>query len=52
MTQASDLRKNQIGIIMMALLGVAMAAAFNLQKFPGFRGETYHADESRSPASE
>lgn len=44
MTQASDLRKNQIGIIMMALLGVAMAAAFNLQKFPGFRGETYHAE--------
>lgn len=41
---ASDLRKNQVGVIVMALLAVALAAAFNLQKFPGFRGETYYAE--------
>jgi phospholipid/cholesterol/gamma-HCH transport system substrate-binding protein len=41
---ASDLRKNQIGIVVIALIGVALAAAFNLQKFPGFRGQTYHAE--------
>ena len=41
---ASDQRKAFVGIIVLAVLCVALAAAFNLQKFPGFRGHTYHAE--------
>lgn len=41
---ASDAKKTQVGLIVMALMAVGLAAAFNLQKFPGFRGTTYHAE--------
>lgn len=43
-TAASDQRKTQVGLIVISLIAVAMAAAFNLQKFPGFRGTQYHAE--------
>lgn len=41
---APDAQKTRVGLIVIALLAVAMAAAFNLQKFPGFRGTKYHAE--------
>lgn len=41
---ASDAQKTRVGLIVLAILAVAMAAAFNLQKFPGFRGTKYHAE--------
>jgi phospholipid/cholesterol/gamma-HCH transport system substrate-binding protein len=34
----------RLGTIALVVLLVVMAAAFNLQKFPGFRGTGYHAD--------
>ena len=34
----------RLGTIALAVLLLVMAAAFNLQKFPGFRGTGYHAD--------
>src|SRR3954453_15049872 len=34
----------RLGAISLAVLLLVMAAAFNLQKFPGFRGTGYHAD--------
>lgn len=34
----------RLGTISLAVLLLVMAAAFNLQKFPGFRGTGYHAD--------
>ena len=40
-TEHSILR---LGAISLAVLLLVMAAAFNLQKFPGFRGTGYHAD--------
>ncbi len=43
-SHASDQQKARVGLIVIALLAVAMAAAFNLQKFPGFRGTKYHAE--------
>jgi len=43
-THASDQQRTRVGLIVIALLAVAMAAAFNLQKFPGFRGTMYHAE--------
>ncbi|MCW2799678.1 MAG: virulence factor Mce family protein [Aeromicrobium sp.] len=45
----SDRREPQIlrlGAISLALLLFVMVASFNLQKFPGFRGTTYHAELS------
>jgi phospholipid/cholesterol/gamma-HCH transport system substrate-binding protein len=42
--KASDQRMTQVGLIVIALIAVSMAAAFNLQKFPGFRGTQYHAE--------
>ncbi len=36
----------RLGTIALVVLLAVMAAAFNLQKFPGFRGTTYHADFS------
>lgn len=42
--KASDQKLTQVGLIVIALIAVAMAAAFNLQKFPGFRGTKYHAE--------
>lgn len=41
---ASDQQRTRVGFIVLALLAVALSAAFNLQKFPGFRGTTYHAE--------
>jgi phospholipid/cholesterol/gamma-HCH transport system substrate-binding protein len=40
-TNASIMR---LGSISLVVLLIVMAAAFNLQKFPGFRGTTYHAE--------
>ena len=40
-TNASIMR---LGTISLIVLLVVMAAAFNLQKFPGFRGTGFHAD--------
>ena len=34
----------RLGAISLVVLLLTMAAAFNLQKFPGFRGTAYHAD--------
>ena len=34
----------RLGAIALLVLLLAMAASFNLQKFPGFRGTGYHAD--------
>jgi len=34
----------RLGVVSLAVLLLVMAAAFNLQKFPGFRGTGYHAD--------
>ena len=42
-TEASIMR---LGSICLIVLFIAMAAAFNLQKFPGFRGSGYHAEFS------
>ena len=38
-TQGSILR---LGAVSLVVLLVVMAAAFNLQKFPGFKGTDYH----------
>ena len=40
----SNARVMRLGAISLVVLLVVMAAAFNLQKFPGFRGTTYHAE--------
>ena len=34
----------RLGAISLAVLALVMAASFNLQKFPGFRGTGYHAE--------
>jgi phospholipid/cholesterol/gamma-HCH transport system substrate-binding protein len=34
----------RLGTLALVVLVIVMAAAFNLQKFPGFRGTGYHAD--------
>ncbi len=34
----------RLGTITLVLMLLVMVAAFNLQKFPGFRGTTYHAE--------
>lgn len=39
----SDAQVLRFGAIALVVLLVVMAAAFNLQKFPGFRGTGYHA---------
>ncbi len=44
MTRRSDANILRLGLISLALLLVIMVASFNLQKFPGFRGTTYHAE--------
>jgi phospholipid/cholesterol/gamma-HCH transport system substrate-binding protein len=46
MARHSDHSVLRLGAISLAVLVVVMAAAFNLQKFPGFRGTGYHADFS------
>lgn len=40
----SDAAVLRLGSITLVILLVVMAAAFNLQKFPGFRGEGFHAE--------
>lgn len=44
MSTRSDAAILRLGTISLVILVVAMAAAFNLQKFPGFRGHSYHAE--------
>lgn len=44
MARHSDRSILRLGAISLAVLLLVMAAAFNLQKFPGFRGTGYHAD--------
>jgi phospholipid/cholesterol/gamma-HCH transport system substrate-binding protein len=44
MARHSDRSILRLGAISLAVLALVMAAAFNLQKFPGFRGTGYHAD--------
>src|SRR5690606_36660520 len=44
MSRRSDAAVLRLGAVSLVLLVVVMAAAFNLQKFPGFRGETYRAE--------
>ena len=46
MARHSDHSVLRLGAISLAVLVLVMAAAFNLQKFPGFRGTGYHADFS------
>lgn len=40
----SDASIMRLGATTIVVMLVLMAAAFNLQKFPGFRGSTYHAE--------
>src|SRR5690349_19229669 len=44
MARHSDRAILRLGTIALAVLVLVGAAAFNLQKFPGFRGTGYHAD--------
>ena len=44
MARRSDPKILRMGAISLGLLLLVMAASFNLQKFPGFRGTTYHAE--------
>lgn len=43
MARRSDSKVLRLGAITLVTLMVIMAAAFNLQKFPGFKGVNYHA---------
>lgn len=44
MARRSDRQLKRMGAVCVLVLVVAMAAAFNLQKFPGFRGTHYQAE--------
>lgn len=44
MARHSERSIMRLGTLALAALLLVMAAAFNLQKFPGFRGTTYHAE--------
>lgn len=44
MARHSERSIMRLGTISLVVLLLVMAAAFNLQKFPGFRGTGYHAD--------
>jgi phospholipid/cholesterol/gamma-HCH transport system substrate-binding protein len=44
MARHTDASIMRLGSITLVVLLLVMAAAFNLQKFPGFRGTTYHAE--------
>src|ERR1700761_1564678 len=46
MARHSDASILRLGSISLVVLLVVMAAAFNLQKFPGFRGSGYHVQLS------
>lgn len=43
MARRSDRHLMRLGAVCLLVLALAMVASFNLQKFPGFRGTTYHA---------
>ncbi len=44
MTVRSDAKVMRMGVISLALLLLVMFLSFNLQKLPGFKGTTYHAE--------
>jgi phospholipid/cholesterol/gamma-HCH transport system substrate-binding protein len=44
MARRSDPKILRMGAISLGLLLLVMAASFNLQQFPGFRGTVYHAE--------
>ena len=44
MARHSDRSILRLGTLSLVVLVIVMAAAFNLQKFPGFRGTGYHAE--------
>lgn len=44
MAHRSDPKVLRMGTIALVLLLLVMAASFNLQKFPGFRGTVFHAE--------
>lgn len=44
MARRSDSRLQKLGVVALALLLLVMVLAFNLQKLPGFRGTTFHAE--------
>jgi phospholipid/cholesterol/gamma-HCH transport system substrate-binding protein len=44
MTRRSDFKLMRMGAISLVVLLLVLAASFNLQKLPGFRGTTYHAE--------
>ncbi|MGI9084976.1 MAG: MCE family protein [Aeromicrobium sp.] len=44
MARRSDSNVLQLGFISLVLLLLVMVASFNLQRLPGFRGTTYHAE--------
>jgi phospholipid/cholesterol/gamma-HCH transport system substrate-binding protein len=46
MTRYDPARQTRAGLILIGLLGFAMVAAFNLQKFPMVRGTPFHAEFS------
>ena len=44
MSRYSEAKTLRLGAITLVIMALIMAAAFNLSKFPGFRGSTYHAE--------
>lgn len=46
MSRRTDGQVLRLGAVTLVVLALVMAAAFNLQKFPGFRGTSYHAEFS------
>lgn len=44
MARHSDARVLRLGATSIVVLLLVMVAAFNLQRFPGFRGEALHAE--------
>jgi phospholipid/cholesterol/gamma-HCH transport system substrate-binding protein len=44
MARHGDARILRLGVFALVLLVLVMAASFNLQRLPGFRGTTYHAE--------
>lgn len=44
MATRSDAKILRLGAVSIVVLLLSLAAAFNLQKFPGFAGTTYHAE--------
>ncbi|GAB4003220.1 MCE family protein [Nocardioides ultimimeridianus] len=43
MRPPSDARVLRLGVITLVVMAIVVAATFNLNKFPGFRGTTYYA---------